>query len=182
MITILLDNGHGCDTPGKRSPVWPDGRQLLEWEFNRLPSPGSRRYRHRPVRAVPTCQPVGPPRRLPAGLGPRQRRRRERRRGIQLPGCRQEPAVCPPLRRGVAPRLPRPAFQRVQGGQLRHLAREPLPRPAHRKPIHGQRARLPDTALARGARPDSPLACRIDTTHSENLIISLYNLCLNLIF
>lgn len=35
MITILLDNGHGCDTPGKRSPVWPDGRQLLEWEFNR---------------------------------------------------------------------------------------------------------------------------------------------------
>lgn len=35
MITILLDNGHGSDTPGKRSPVWPDGRQLLEWEFNR---------------------------------------------------------------------------------------------------------------------------------------------------
>ena len=35
MTTILLDNGHGCDTPGKRSPVWPDGRQLLEWEFNR---------------------------------------------------------------------------------------------------------------------------------------------------
>ena len=35
MMMILLDNGHGCDTPGKRSPVWPDGRQLLEWEFNR---------------------------------------------------------------------------------------------------------------------------------------------------
>ena len=35
MITILLDNGHGNDTPGKRSPIWPDGSQLLEWQFNR---------------------------------------------------------------------------------------------------------------------------------------------------
>ncbi|OUN73720.1 N-acetylmuramoyl-L-alanine amidase [Barnesiella sp. An55] len=35
MLTILLDNGHGNNTPGKKSPVWPDGRQLLEWEFNR---------------------------------------------------------------------------------------------------------------------------------------------------
>lgn len=32
---ILLDNGHGSQTPGKRSPVWPDGRQLFEWQFNR---------------------------------------------------------------------------------------------------------------------------------------------------
>lgn len=32
---ILLDNGHGEETPGKRSPVWPDGAQLFEWEFNR---------------------------------------------------------------------------------------------------------------------------------------------------
>jgi N-acetylmuramoyl-L-alanine amidase len=32
---ILLDNGHGENTPGKRSPVWSDGSQLLEWEFNR---------------------------------------------------------------------------------------------------------------------------------------------------
>jgi N-acetylmuramoyl-L-alanine amidase len=31
----LLDNGHGSDTAGKRSPVWPDGRQLREYEFNR---------------------------------------------------------------------------------------------------------------------------------------------------
>lgn len=31
----LLDPGHGRDTAGKRSPVWPDGRQLLEWEFTR---------------------------------------------------------------------------------------------------------------------------------------------------
>jgi len=31
----LLDPGHGIDTPGKRSPVWDDGRQLHEWEFNR---------------------------------------------------------------------------------------------------------------------------------------------------
>ena len=32
---VLLDAGHGCDTAGKRSPVWADGRQLLEWELNR---------------------------------------------------------------------------------------------------------------------------------------------------
>lgn len=32
---IILDNGHGCNTPGKRSPIWSDGSQLLEWEFNR---------------------------------------------------------------------------------------------------------------------------------------------------
>jgi len=31
----LLDPGHGIDTAGKRSPVWDDGRQLMEWEFNR---------------------------------------------------------------------------------------------------------------------------------------------------
>ena len=32
---ILLDNGHGQETPGKHSPLWKDGRQLFEWEFNR---------------------------------------------------------------------------------------------------------------------------------------------------
>jgi len=32
---ILLDNGHGVDTSGKRSPKWADGSQLKEWEFNR---------------------------------------------------------------------------------------------------------------------------------------------------
>jgi N-acetylmuramoyl-L-alanine amidase len=32
---ILIDNGHGNTTLGKRSPVWPDGSQLFEWEFNR---------------------------------------------------------------------------------------------------------------------------------------------------
>jgi N-acetylmuramoyl-L-alanine amidase len=32
---IILDNGHGKDTLGKRSPVWPDGSQLFEYEFNR---------------------------------------------------------------------------------------------------------------------------------------------------
>jgi N-acetylmuramoyl-L-alanine amidase len=35
MITVLLDNGHGNDTPGKRSPIWEDGSQLFEFEFNR---------------------------------------------------------------------------------------------------------------------------------------------------
>ena len=34
-MLILLDNGHGWNTPGKRSPVWSDGTQLYEWEFNR---------------------------------------------------------------------------------------------------------------------------------------------------
>lgn len=32
---IILDAGHGINTPGKRSPVWSDGSQLLEYEFNR---------------------------------------------------------------------------------------------------------------------------------------------------
>ena len=32
---ILLDPGHGKETPGKRSPKWSDGSQLFEWEYNR---------------------------------------------------------------------------------------------------------------------------------------------------
>jgi N-acetylmuramoyl-L-alanine amidase len=32
---IILDAGHGYNTPGKRSPVWSDGTQLFEWEFTR---------------------------------------------------------------------------------------------------------------------------------------------------
>lgn len=35
MKLIILDNGHGQETKGKRSPVWPDGTQLLEWEYTR---------------------------------------------------------------------------------------------------------------------------------------------------
>lgn len=41
MTTWLLDPGHGglidgeYQTEGKRSPVWPDGSQLFEGEFNR---------------------------------------------------------------------------------------------------------------------------------------------------
>ncbi len=34
-LYVILDNGHGNNTPGKRSPVWEDGSQLFEWEFNR---------------------------------------------------------------------------------------------------------------------------------------------------
>lgn len=30
-----LDNGHGSEQAGKRSPVWDDGSQLEEWKFNR---------------------------------------------------------------------------------------------------------------------------------------------------
>lgn len=32
---IILDPGHGHNTKGKASPVWSDGTQLHEWEFNR---------------------------------------------------------------------------------------------------------------------------------------------------
>lgn len=35
MKMIILDNGHGCDTPGKRSPIWEDGTYLLEWKYSR---------------------------------------------------------------------------------------------------------------------------------------------------
>lgn len=35
IMLIILDNGHGVNTPGKRSPVWDDNTQLLEYEFNR---------------------------------------------------------------------------------------------------------------------------------------------------
>lgn len=35
MKTVILDNGHGNNTAGKRSPVWADGSQLFEYEFNR---------------------------------------------------------------------------------------------------------------------------------------------------
>lgn len=35
MKHVILDNGHGKETPGKRSPIWGDGSQLFEWEFNR---------------------------------------------------------------------------------------------------------------------------------------------------
>lgn len=34
-MLILLDNGHGIDTKGKRSPLWKNGQQLFEFEFNR---------------------------------------------------------------------------------------------------------------------------------------------------
>lgn len=34
-LFVLLDAGHGAETPGKRSPVWEDGSQLLEYKFNR---------------------------------------------------------------------------------------------------------------------------------------------------
>lgn len=34
-MLIILDNGHGRETSGKRSPAWPNGTQLFEYEFNR---------------------------------------------------------------------------------------------------------------------------------------------------
>lgn len=34
-MIILLDNGHGIDTPGKRSPQWKDMPQLHEWRYTR---------------------------------------------------------------------------------------------------------------------------------------------------
>lgn len=35
MKTIILDNGHGFNTAGKRSPLWAGLGQLYEWEFTR---------------------------------------------------------------------------------------------------------------------------------------------------
>ena len=35
MLYILLDNGHGCNTPGKRSPKLANGDQFFEWKFCR---------------------------------------------------------------------------------------------------------------------------------------------------
>lgn len=34
-ILVILDNGHGKETPGKRSPLWSDETQLFEWEYTR---------------------------------------------------------------------------------------------------------------------------------------------------
>ena len=34
-MKILIDNGHGENTPGKRSPKWMDGTQLFEWKYTR---------------------------------------------------------------------------------------------------------------------------------------------------
>lgn len=34
-LHVILDPGHSISTAGKRSPVWEDGSQLLEYEFNR---------------------------------------------------------------------------------------------------------------------------------------------------
>jgi N-acetylmuramoyl-L-alanine amidase len=34
-MKVIIDNGHGIETKGKRSPKWADGSQLFEWEFNR---------------------------------------------------------------------------------------------------------------------------------------------------
>ena len=34
-MKVILDNGHGSNTKGKRSPQWQSGQQLFEWEFNR---------------------------------------------------------------------------------------------------------------------------------------------------
>ena len=34
-MKVLIDNGHGENTPGKRSPLWPDGSQLFEWAYTR---------------------------------------------------------------------------------------------------------------------------------------------------
>jgi len=34
-LVIMLDNGHGEETPGKRSPKLPDGRQLREYQWTR---------------------------------------------------------------------------------------------------------------------------------------------------
>lgn len=34
-MKILIDNGHGISTPGKRSPKFPNGDQFFEWKYTR---------------------------------------------------------------------------------------------------------------------------------------------------
>lgn len=34
-MVVLIDNGHGKETAGKRSPKWNDGTQLFEWKYTR---------------------------------------------------------------------------------------------------------------------------------------------------
>ena len=34
-LYVLLDNGHGNNTPGKRSPKLSNGSQFFEWQFTR---------------------------------------------------------------------------------------------------------------------------------------------------
>ena len=34
MPLIAIDNGHGLNTPGKQTPLFPDGTIIKEWEFN----------------------------------------------------------------------------------------------------------------------------------------------------
>ena len=34
-MVVLIDNGHGVNTAGKRSPKLEDGRQLLEYQYAR---------------------------------------------------------------------------------------------------------------------------------------------------
>lgn len=33
-MKIAIDNGHGLQTPGKRTPLFPDSSQIREWQFN----------------------------------------------------------------------------------------------------------------------------------------------------
>lgn len=34
-MRIIIDNGHGINTPGKRSPEWEEGTHLSEWKWTR---------------------------------------------------------------------------------------------------------------------------------------------------
>ncbi len=33
-MKIAIDSGHGLNTPGKRTPLFPDGSHIREWQFN----------------------------------------------------------------------------------------------------------------------------------------------------
>lgn len=35
LVYVILDNGHGINTPGKRSPLMEDNHVFYEWEYNR---------------------------------------------------------------------------------------------------------------------------------------------------
>ena len=165
MITILLDNGHGNDTPGKRSPIWPDGSQLLEWQFNRdivTRTATILRKAGIPVEClVPESQDIA--------LSERCRRAnvfarrgdcllisvhanagggsggeiftypgaRQSGRNFHLSGCAAKCGICRSIWRHMGRTFSRTAVQRLQRSRLCHSARHPLSRPAHREPLHG---------------------------------------------
>ena len=159
-MKILIDNGHGKETPGKRSPVWPDGSQLYEYEFNRdiarrvyavLTARGvdcelivseicdiSLAERVRRDRA--SCR----PKQLSVGINTCERGRRYRLGSVDIHRTDRSRQLCDDLLRGSRPRISREAdAQRHdrrrpgQRGKFLHSQAHVLSDGLNRKFLHG---------------------------------------------